>query len=79
VVDDAVHHRVVREESDEFHLAAAMRAEHRVDLINLPDHLSPVLARDAPQLVLDNPERKSCQARLIDLPPMGIGVEARLC
>jgi hypothetical protein len=27
-------------------------------------------------LVLDHPERKSLKARLLDLPPMGVGVEA---
>jgi hypothetical protein len=30
---------------------------------------------DALELVLDNPERKSLKARLLDLPPMGVGVE----
>jgi len=36
----------------------------------------PALGRDALELVLNNPERKSGKARLLDLPPMGIGVEA---
>ena len=39
-------------------------------------HLGPALRRDAPELVLNNPERKSRKARLLDLPPMGIDIEA---
>jgi hypothetical protein len=33
------------------------------------------MQRDAAELILNNPERKSCKARLLDLPPMGIGVQ----
>ena len=53
-----------------------MSTEHRVHFINLADHLSPAPGRDALELVLSNPGRKSRQARLFDLSPMGVGVEA---
>jgi len=35
VIDDAVRNRVVRVESDDFHLAAALGTDYRVDFINL--------------------------------------------
>jgi len=44
--------------------------------LNLADHLGPALGRDRPELHLHHPEREGLQARLLDLPPMGIGVEA---
>lgn len=50
-------------------------AEHRIDFINLAVYLSPALGNDVPELILDNPERKSCSARLLDLSPMGVGLE----
>jgi hypothetical protein len=43
VIDDPVHHGIIGEESDDLHHAAASRAEERVNLINLPDHLGPAL------------------------------------
>ena len=68
MVGDPIHHGIVCDESNDLHPAAAFRAEHRIDFINLADHLSPALGRDAPELVLDNPERKSRKARFLDLP-----------
>jgi hypothetical protein len=53
------------------------RLSHRSsDFIDLADHLGPAPGRNAPELVLDNPERKSHKAHLLDLPPMGVGIEA---
>ena len=74
VIDDAVHHGMLREEGDDLHPAAALGADHRVHLIDLPDHGRPALGRKAPELLLDDPERRGTQARLLDLPPMGVGV-----
>jgi len=79
VVDDAVHHGIVGEESDDLHRAPALRTDQRVNLIDLTDHLGPALGGDGPELVLYNPERESLTARLLDFPSMGIGVEAVLC
>jgi len=75
MVDDSVHHIEVGKEGDDLHRAPTLGAEHRVDFINLPDHFGPALGRDAPELVLNNPERRSRKARLLDLPPMGVGVQ----
>jgi len=76
VVDDAVHHREVGEERDDLHAAAAPRADHGINFIDFPDHLSPALRGDGPQLFLHDPEGHRHQARLLDLSPMGVGVEA---
>lgn len=45
VVDAAVHNRIIGEEGDNAHLAAAARAEHRVNLTDLADHLGPDLCQ----------------------------------
>jgi hypothetical protein len=104
VVDDTVHNRIVGEETNDLHLtalmepltllheyykAAALRAEHRIDLVNLADHGSasqssmrlpnqgrPALGGDGPQLLLCDPEGESLPASLPDLPPVGVGIEA---
>jgi len=76
MIDDPVHHGIVGEESDDLHRGAALRADHRVNLIDLADHLGPALGGDGPQLILDNPQRKSLKTCLPDLASMGIGVEA---
>jgi len=47
VVDDPVHHGIVCDESDAVHLAAALGTDHRVDLVNFPDHRRQALGRDA--------------------------------
>jgi hypothetical protein len=54
VADDPINHGIIGEESDDLHRGAASRAEHRVNLINLPDHLGPALGRDRAELLLDN-------------------------
>jgi len=63
VVDDTIDHREVAKEGDDLHRAPALGAEHRVDLIDLANHLGPALGRDALELVLNNPERKSRNVR----------------
>src|SRR4030042_3442324 len=49
---------------------------HRVDLIDLADHLGPAPGRERPEFLLNHPEGKRPTACLLDLPPMGVGVEA---
>ena len=46
MVDDSIHHLMVGEERDDLHGAAAVRPQHRVNLIDLTDHLSPALGGD---------------------------------
>ena len=58
VIDDAVDQGIVGQESDDAHRPSASRAEHRVNLIHLADHLSPVLGGDGPEILLPLPERK---------------------
>jgi hypothetical protein len=76
VVNDAIDCGEISEESNDPHHAAAFGTEERVNFINFPDHLGPTIGREAPELILNNPERESLEARLLDLPPMGIGVKA---
>ena len=42
------------------------------------DHLGPAFGRETPELLLHQPERESLMARLLDLPPMSIGVQAEV-
>ena len=79
MLDDTVHHREVAKEGDDLHRAPALGAEHRVNLIDFPDHVGPALGREALELILDNPERGSLKASLLDLAPMGVGIEPILC
>jgi hypothetical protein len=74
VIDNPIDHGIVGEESDDAHLAAALRADHRVNLIDLADHLGPAPGRDGPELFLHHPERDSLRACL-DLASMGVGVQ----
>ncbi|MDY0231465.1 MAG: hypothetical protein RBR88_03175 [Candidatus Saccharicenans sp.] len=67
VVDDAVDHGLVCEESDDAHLSAATRAEHRANLINLKDHLGPALRENGLELLLHYLESESLMDRLLDL------------
>jgi hypothetical protein len=46
------------------------------NFIHLTDHLGPALGRDGPELRVHYPKRERLQVRLLDLPPVGIGVEA---
>jgi len=75
VVDDTIDHGEVAKEGDDLHRAPALGAEHRVDFIDLMDHLGPALRGDGLRLLLDHPEGKENKVRLLGLPPMGIGVQ----
>ena len=74
-MDDPIHNSIVGEESDDLHVTA-VGAEHRVNFVDLADHLGPALGRDGPELLLDNGEGGRPQACLFDLASMGIGIEA---
>ncbi len=76
VVDDTVDHAVIGEESDDLHPAAAFRTDHGFDFVDLPDHFGPAFGRETTKLLLDGPERQMRQARLPDLPPLGVRVQA---
>lgn len=52
---------------------AASRTDQRANFVDLPDHLRPALGRNAPKLLFGYPERRT-QIRLLDLPPVGVGV-----
>jgi len=68
MLHDPVHNGNLRDEGDDLHLAALMEpltllheyckaaalgAEHRVNLIDFSDHLGPALGGDALQVLLD--------------------------
>jgi hypothetical protein len=53
-----------------------MRADHRVNLVDLPDHGRPALGWDGPKLRLDNPERR--RVLLPDHPAVGVGIQAKI-
>jgi hypothetical protein len=104
VFDDAVHGLIIGYESDDLHLtalmepltllheyykAAALRAEHRINLVNLADHGRasqssmrlpnqgrPALGRDGLKLLLGHPQNQRRDARLPHLPPVGVGIQA---
>jgi hypothetical protein len=78
VVNDAIDYGEIGEESNDPHHAAALRADHRINFIDFTDHLGPAFGRETPELLLHHPERESLKVRLLDLPPMGIGVEAAI-
>ena len=56
VPEDSVHNGEIGEEGDDLHLAAALGAEHRVDLIHFSDHLGPAAAGNPPPFLLDDQE-----------------------
>jgi hypothetical protein len=56
VVNDLVHHGLVREESNDAYRAAALRINHRVNFTDFADRLGPALEGDGPELVLHHPE-----------------------
>lgn len=57
VIDDSIDDGIIGEESYDLHRAPTLRAEERVDLVHLTDHLSPALRRDGAELLLEYPER----------------------
>jgi hypothetical protein len=42
----------------EYCKAATIGTDHRVNLVYLPNHFRPALRRDAPDILLDQPERQ---------------------
>lgn len=54
MIDDSVHHGIVREEGNDAHPALAFGADKRVHLIHLPDHLSPAVVRDYGVFLLED-------------------------
>ena len=75
MVDDFVDHRKVCNKADDLHCATALRAEEGVNLLDFTDHLGPALGGDGPELVLSHPQGQGPKARLLDFPPVGVGVE----
>jgi len=73
-----IHDGNLRDEGDDLHPAPAFRADHRVHLIDLPDHGRPTFGRKTPELFLNDPERRRTLARLLDLPPMGVRIKAEV-
>ena len=53
MIDDPVHNGILRDESDDLHSAATLGADHRIYLIDLPDHLGPALGMAPSLLCLD--------------------------
>ncbi len=51
VVDDPIHHGIIRNKSDDLHLAAALRADEGINFIHFADHLGPALGGDSPELL----------------------------
>ena len=78
MVDNPVHHGVLGEERDDLHRTSASGTGQGVDFIDLADHGRPSLGGNRPQLLVDDPERQVRKARLADLPPVGVGVEAAI-
>jgi len=75
VADDAVHHGIVCQESNDLHLSAASGADQGVHLIDLADHFGPAFRGGGSELLFDNPERKGGQTGLLDFPPVGVSVD----
>lgn len=56
--------------------AAAIRAEHGVDLIDLPDYLGSDLGGYGLRFFLGHSENKRQDARRPHLPPVGVGIQS---
>ena len=76
VVDDPVHHGIVCDEGDDAHPALAFRADQRVNLINLTNHLGPAPARDSRTLLLNEEQGMLIGLCLSHLTSVGVGVDA---
>jgi hypothetical protein len=75
VTDDPVDDRVLGQEGHNSHPPPATRTDHRINLVDLADHLGPALGSDGLRLLLDHPQGHGNTACLPGFPPMGIGVE----
>jgi hypothetical protein len=73
VINDPVHDGILRQESNNLHPIPALGAFHRIDLVDLADHLGPAFRRDRPQLF---PNHAQCRvAALPGFPPVSVGIE----
>jgi hypothetical protein len=77
VADDAVHHGIIGEEGDDAHLAAALRANHRIYFIHLPYHLCPAPSGNPRAFLLDDEEILVGLA-LLHFAPVGISIQAEI-
>ena len=75
MVDDPVHGGIIHDESDDFHRATAFGANHRIDLVDFPDHRRPALGWDALLFPLCHPEGEGRDPRFPHLSPVGIGIK----
>ena len=64
MVDNSIHHRIVRNESNDLHLSAALWTKQRVHLIDFPDHLGPASAGNPGALLLDDQKHMTSFDRL---------------
>lgn len=78
MVDDAIDHRIVGDESDDAHFSLAFGADQGVDLVNLADHPGPTAAGDLRAFLLDAQELRQALLSLAHLPPMSIGIKAEV-
>jgi hypothetical protein len=76
VVDDPIDHLIIRDKGEDLHRTATFGTDHGVNFKDLADHLGPAFGRDGPHLRLGQPQNQRRDARLPDLPPVGIGVQA---
>jgi len=76
IKDDVFHHGMHRKEGDNLHSARAIRADHRIHFIDLPDHGRPTFRRKVLEFLLNHPEFQGTKTRLLDLSPMAVPVEA---
>jgi len=76
IKDDAIHHGIIRNKSDDLHLSSALGTNQRIDLVDFPDHLGPALAWDSRSLLLNEDKGMLIGLGLSPLAPVGVGVEA---
>jgi len=46
VADDPIDNFVIFDKDDHFHLSVTLRTEERINLIDLSDHLSPIIKKE---------------------------------
>ena len=59
MINNPVHNGNLRDEGDDLHPAPALGADHRVNLIDLPDHGRPTFGRKTPELLLNDRSEKA--------------------
>lgn len=66
MIDNPVNDSIRRQEGDNLHPMAPSRADHWVNLVDLPDHFRPALGRNAPNRLIINrapPARRECRGK----------------